>query len=158
MEFWCCQIRCGCGDWDLVWKFIASHCEFHSVGFGILGSDVAYYSAVCDLASFGYLILLNKEACVGAINVLDSLKNTTYLISKCSCPFWFVGPFHQVPVFLGFSCLWAYYRVRPACLDRHVSCCIFGVCPVFYYFLDWVCIDYFIGWVERLYFFYVVGH
>ena len=31
------------------------------MGFGLLGSDVAYYAAVCDLDSFGYLIIVNKK-------------------------------------------------------------------------------------------------
>ena len=31
------------------------------MGFSILGSVVEYYAAVCDLASFGYLILVNKK-------------------------------------------------------------------------------------------------
>ena len=41
--------------------FIASQCESHSVGFGILGSDVAYYVAVCDIAALGYIMLVNKK-------------------------------------------------------------------------------------------------
>ena len=61
MEFGCCQIFCGGGDWALLRKFIASHYELHSVGFGILGSDVAYYAAVCDLTYFGYLMLVNLK-------------------------------------------------------------------------------------------------
>ena len=31
------------------------------MGFGLLGSDVAYYAAVCNLAYFGYLMLANKK-------------------------------------------------------------------------------------------------
>ena len=158
MEFDCCKIRCGGGYWALVWKFIASQCESHSVGFGLLGSDVAYYTAVCDLASFGYLILVNKKSCVVALDVSYSLEKASYLISKWSCPFWFVGPFHQVPVFLRFSYLWAYYRVRLAWMDCHISCCIVGVCPVFSWFLYWLCMEGFVRWLERLDCFYMVVH
>ena len=111
------------------------------MGFGLLGYDVAYYAALYDLSASGYLILVNKKACVGALDILDSLVKSHYLISKCSCPFWFVGPFHQVPLFLGFSGLWEYCRVHPARLDRHVSFCIVGVCLVFSCFLELLCMD-----------------
>ena len=73
-----------------------------------MGYDVAYYAAVCDLSDLGYLILVNKETCVGDLDILYYLENASYFISKFSCPFWFVGPFHQVPVLLGFSGLWEY--------------------------------------------------
>ena len=75
-------------------EFIVSHCESHSVGFSILGSDVAYYAAVCDLATLGYLMLAKKATCVGALNILDYLEEASYLICKCSCPFWFFRPPH----------------------------------------------------------------
>ena len=50
--------------------------------FGLLGSDVAYYAAVCDLAVLGYLMLVNKETCVGALDISDSLEKDSYLICK----------------------------------------------------------------------------
>ena len=52
------------------------------MGFGLLGSDVAYYAAICDFASSGHLILVNKKGCVGAFDVLDYLEKASYLISK----------------------------------------------------------------------------
>ena len=52
------------------------------MGFGLLRSDVAYYADVCDLASFGYLMLVNKKTCVGALNISDSLEKASYLVSK----------------------------------------------------------------------------
>ena len=70
------------------------HCQSQSVGFGVMGSDVAYYAAVCDLNSLGYLMLVNKEACVGALNIPDSLEEASYLICKFSYPFWFFGTLH----------------------------------------------------------------
>ena len=75
------------------------------MGFDLLGSDVAYYAAVCDLAALGYLMLVNKETCVGALAISDSLEKLSYPIWKCSCTFWFVGLLHKVPIILGFSCL-----------------------------------------------------
>ena len=94
IEFGCFKICCGGGDWDLVWKFIASNYESHSMGFGFLGSDFAYYTAVCDLAYFWYLMLVNKKACVGALNISDSLEKASYIIYKFSCLFWFFGSFN----------------------------------------------------------------
>ena len=64
------------------------------MGFGLLGSDVTYYAAVCDLSSFGCLMLVNKKTCVGALNISNSLEEASYLICKCSLPFWFVGALH----------------------------------------------------------------
>ena len=113
--------------------------------FGLLGSDAAYYAAVRDLASFGYLILVNKKECVGALYVLYSLEKASYFISKFSCPFWFSGPFHQVPLFLGFSGPWEYYRVYLDQMDFHVSCCLVCVCPVFSCFVDWLCGEFYVG-------------
>ena len=115
------------------------------MGFGLLGSDVAYYAAVCDLADLGYLMLVNKKTCVGALDIMYYLEKASYIICKCSCPFCFVGLLNYVPVLLGFSGLWAYYRVHLARMDYHVSCCLVVVCPVFSYFSDWVCRDYDVG-------------
>ena len=95
--------------------------------FGLLGSDVAYYAAVYGIASFGYLILVNKKACVGALYVLYSLEKASYFISKFSCPFWFVGTFHQVPVLLGFPVsrrVTAF--IRPGCIVTYPV--VFLVC------------------------------
>ena len=50
------------------------------MGFGLLGSNVAYYAAVCDLAALGHLMLVNKETCAGALNVSYSLEKASYLI------------------------------------------------------------------------------
>ena len=69
--------------------------------FSRLVSCVAYYASVCYLTSFGYLIIVNKKSGVGALDVSDSLKKAYYLISKCSCQFWFSGPFVRCLYFWG---------------------------------------------------------
>ena len=58
----------------MVGKFLASHCELHSVGFFLLGSDVAYYAAVGYLALLGNLVLVGEETCVYYLNILYSLE------------------------------------------------------------------------------------
>ena len=78
------------------------------MSFGLLGSDVAYYAAVCDIYVLGYLVLLNEEKCVGALDISYSLEKVSYLICKFPCPFWLVGPLHEVPVLFRFFGLWAY--------------------------------------------------
>ena len=62
------------------------------MGFGLLGSDVTCYTAICDLDSFGYLMLVNKKTCVGILNISDSLEEGSYIIFEFSFPFWFVVP------------------------------------------------------------------
>ena len=64
------------------------------MGFGLMGSDIAYYAAVRDLDFFGYLILVKKKACVVTLNISDSLEEVSYLILKCSFKFWFVRPLY----------------------------------------------------------------
>ena len=41
--------------------------------FGLLGSDVVYYADVVDLDNLGYFILVDRETCVGALDISDSL-------------------------------------------------------------------------------------
>ena len=43
---------------------------------------------------YGTSSLWIKKICIGALDTSDYLKKLSYLISKCSCPFWFVRPFH----------------------------------------------------------------
>ena len=57
----------------MVGKFLASHCELHSVGFFLLGSDVAYYAAVGYLALLGNLVLVGEGTCVCSLDISDSL-------------------------------------------------------------------------------------
>ena len=64
----------GGGDWSIVGYFVASHCESHSVGFFLLGSDVAYYAAIGDIAVLGNLMPVDKETCVCFLDVSDSLE------------------------------------------------------------------------------------
>ena len=63
------------------------------MGFGLLGSDVAYYVAVCDLDSFGYLILVNKKHVL-----VPSISRITWKRRPISFPnalvhFGLLGPF-----------------------------------------------------------------
>ena len=39
--------------------------------FGLLGSDVTYYSAVCDLIVMGDLVLLYEKTCVCSIDIVS---------------------------------------------------------------------------------------
>ena len=61
------------GAWSIVVKFVASHCELHYVSFLLLGSDVAYYTVVCDISVLGNLLLADEEACVCSLDISDSL-------------------------------------------------------------------------------------
>ena len=63
------------------------------MGFGLLGSDVAYYAAVCDLASFGYLIIMNKKACVGALMSRIPWKRRPISFPNALVHFGLSGPF-----------------------------------------------------------------
>ena len=44
------------------------------MGFFILGSDVAYYVAVCDLAVFGNFVPVDEETCVCSLDMFDYLE------------------------------------------------------------------------------------
>ena len=44
------------------------------MGFFLLGYDVAYYAAVCDLAVLENLVHMDEETCVCDLDISDSLE------------------------------------------------------------------------------------
>ena len=55
-------------------KVFAPQSESQSVSFFLLGSDVAYYSALCDLDVLGNLMLVDEECFFCYIFISDSLE------------------------------------------------------------------------------------
>ena len=56
MSFYCIKVFCGGEYWDIVAYFVSAHCDAHSVGFFILGSDAVDDAAVGDLDILGNLV------------------------------------------------------------------------------------------------------
>ena len=74
MEFFCSQICCGGGDWAIVGKFSATHCDVHSMGFFILGSDVSDKTSVENLSVLRNLVSLNEKKHVCSLDISNSLE------------------------------------------------------------------------------------
>ena len=73
------------------------------MGFGLLGSDVAYYAAVCDISSFGYLVLLNlKKVLVPSISMIP-WKRVPISFSSCLFHFGLSDPFSRCLYSWGFT-------------------------------------------------------
>ena len=62
------------------------------MSFSLIGFDAAYDVTVCNLSVLGNLVLVYEETCVCYLDISYSLEKASYLICKCPCPFWFVGP------------------------------------------------------------------
>ena len=75
------------------------------MGFFILGSDIAYYTAVVDLAVLGDLVPVDEETRVCALDILYSFEYSSDLIDHDHCTFLFVCPLHRVTLLLVFSSL-----------------------------------------------------
>ena len=45
----------GGGEWPVKGKLVSSHCELHSVHLFIMGKNVTYDMAICDLGGTSYL-------------------------------------------------------------------------------------------------------
>ena len=52
MKFWCGQVFCWGGYWDILGQFVAAHGDAYSMDFFLMGSDVTYYAAVGDISIF----------------------------------------------------------------------------------------------------------
>ena len=69
MNFGIFEVRCWSGDWSVKFNFVSSHCEFHSVCFFLLGTNVADNTDICDLGALGYFVPVDGETSVSFLYV-----------------------------------------------------------------------------------------
>ena len=130
MEFRFSQICCGGGDWEIIGRFVAAHCDTNTVGLFLLGSDFADDVELGDLAVLGNLVSTNEEAHVCYLDISYSLEQLAYLIEHGPGSFLFLLPLNQVYVLLVFASLWADGRVNYLWLGANFDCVTICVHPV----------------------------
>ena len=63
MKFGCCEVGCLGGYWSVKFKFVSSHFELHAASLFLLGPNVAYDEAVCDLCALGGFVPVDEKKC-----------------------------------------------------------------------------------------------
>ena len=70
IKFGDCEVRCWGGDWSIKCECVSSHCELHYVNIFLLGLNVTYDAAICDLGVLGDFVPVDEKIIVIYLYVL----------------------------------------------------------------------------------------